>query len=167
MDDLSDLTMRMLVRIVRSMEANTNGGKVLAVYSRGCDMSAVTDGLKAEWQKQYGFTATQVWTWNNGEAIVCMDWEANYGRGEIRVVVRTGGLKLGKIRVLYANCFLDAMNQLGLKFRNAVRRPRRERTRSEIHRAALARAARSVGNHFRTLRARPARETMARQEVCS
>jgi hypothetical protein len=154
--------MRMLVRIVRSMETNTSG-KVVTVYTRGCDLSAVTEGLKDMWRLQYRFSAMQVWTWRGGEAIVCHDWDANYGRGEYRVIVRTGGLTKGTIRVLYANCFSDAMQQLGISFRHPAIRQRRERTASQLHRAALARAARVAGNHFRTLRARPARETMARQ----
>ncbi len=60
------------------------------------------------------FTALQVWTWRGGEAIVCCDYSANYGRGEYRVVVRTGGLKTGAVRVLWATCFAQAMEQLGV-----------------------------------------------------
>lgn len=156
----------MLVRIVRSMQTNTNGSKLVTVYTRGCDLSAVTQGLKDAWQNLYRFDAMQVWTWRGGEAIVCHDWDANYGRGEYRVVVRTGGLKKGAIRVLWVNCFKDAMDQLGLAFRCATgMRPRRERTAREQHRATLARAARAHGNHFRTLRARPARANISIQEA--
>lgn len=155
----------MLVRMIRSMETNTNTRPVVTVYARGCDLSALTEATKDVWRLQYRFSAMQVWTWRGGEALVCMDWDANYGRGETRVIVRTGGLKKGTVRVLYVNCFLDAMNALGLSFRNGVRRPRRERTSSELNRAAIARAARKLGNHFRTLRARPARENISTQEI--
>lgn len=157
--------MRMLVRIVVCMEANTNSGKVVTVYTRGCDLSVVSQATKDAWKLLYRFTAMQVWTWRGGEAIVCKDWDANYGRGEVRVVVRTGGTKRGAVRVLFADNFLGAMQQLGITFRISTgMRPKRERTASELNRAAIARAARKLGNHFRTMRARPARVTM-NQEI--
>lgn len=137
---------------------NTTNAKVLTVYTRGDNLSAVTDGLRDAWRNLYRFTLLQVWTWRGGEAIVACDYGANYGRGEYRVVVRTGGLKRGAVRILFVNCFADAMQQLGIPFRCVgAQRPRRERSKSELNRAVIARAARRSGNTFHTLHARPAR----------
>lgn len=142
------------------METNTTdgGGKMVTVETRGCDMTAITADTKAAFQRLYSFTAMQVWTWRGGEALVVHDFEANYRRGEFRVIVRTGGTKRGTVKVLYANCFRDAMEQCGIKFRISTgRRPVRIPTAAELHRKALAKSAKLAGNMFRTLRARSSR----------
>lgn len=146
----------MVMRIVLDMDTNTNSGKVVTVYTRGGDVAAVSDETRAAWLQLFHFTATQVWTWRGGEAIVATNFEANWGRGETRVIIRTGGVKRGQVRVLYANSIAAAFEQLGWRIRVGVKRPRRERTAKEAQRAALARAAKRAGNTWRTLRVRPA-----------
>lgn len=136
--------------------ANT-ASKLLTVYTRGADLDAVTEGLKTSWRLLYSFSLCQVWTWRGGEAIVACDHAGNYGRGEYRVVVRTGGLQRGAVRVLYATCFKDAMDQLGIRFRTATgMRPRAPRSSTAKRLHVIARAARRAGKMFRMLHARPA-----------
>lgn len=133
----------------------TDTSKLLTVYTRGDNLAVVTEGLKAQWRLLYSFTLLQVWTWRGGEALVVCDYRANYGRGEYRVIVRTGGLRRGAVRVIQASCFAAAMEQLQIRFRIATgMRPRQPRSRAEQHRATIARAARRAGNMFRTLHAR-------------
>lgn len=125
----------------------------VTIKSRGCNLELVTGETRLAWERLFRYTALQTWTWRGGEAIVCCDYAANYGRGEYAVVVRTGGVKLGTVRVLYVANMLQAMEALGLTYRVwGTRKPRAPRTTRQTHRATLAVGAHRLGNTFRTMR---------------
>lgn len=137
------------------METNTNTAAVITVNTRGADLKVLTAATVDAWRALYSFSVCQVWTWRGGEAIIACDHSANYGRGEYRAIVRTGGTKRGTVRVIWCTSFANAMESLGISYRISTGfRPRRERTRTELMRAQLAIAARRNGNTYRTIRAR-------------
>lgn len=125
---------------------------MIELRNHGVDVELVTRELRGA--APILFEVLQVWTWSTGEALVVCNWRANYGRGEMRVVLRTGGLRKGVVRVLNAPSMSAALDSLGLEHRAlGPRRPRVEHepgSREEL-RERLARGARARGNHFRTL----------------
>lgn len=131
---------------------NTANAAAVTVSTHGSNLSVVTRETIAA--IPFGYTVLQVWTWRGGECVIVRDWDANYGRGEDRAVVRTGGLVKGTVRTFWAPNFLTVMAELGIAYRiRGSRAPRRRPTRSAEMRRALVVAAHTIGNRFRTLRA--------------